>query len=73
MTPMYYNEWSRGNWKKKLEKNWIFGLVTELQIDFLADSELFQNSGDLNLIELPKGFNLHRIKVFKTHEIKSYD
>ena len=56
--------------KKKLEKNWIFGVVTELQIDFLAGTELFQNSGDLKLIELPKRFNLHRIKVFKKHEIK---
>ena len=44
--------------RKIFEKKTIFGVVTDLQIDFLNGAQLCPTFGDLILIELVKGFNL---------------
>ena len=50
----------------------ILGLVTDLQIDFLTDSQLFPTFWDLILIELAKGFNLRHMTVLRSHKDKNY-
>jgi len=37
----------------------MFGVVTEIQVDFLTEHQLSPSFGDLILVELAKGFNLH--------------
>ena len=59
--------------EKKFSKFFRFlGVVTDLQIDFLNDSKLFQTFEDWILIELAKGFNLRRMRVLRSHKLKNY-
>ena len=73
MTPMDHDERFGENSEKFLKKkNRIFGVVRDLQIDFLNDSKLFQTFGDLILIEPAKGFNLRRMRVLRSYTLKKY-
>ena len=61
----------------KIQKNFskkyrILGVVTDFQIEFLNDSQLFPTFGDLILIDLATGFNLRRMTVLRSLAIKSY-
>ena len=61
----------------KIQKNFskkfrILGVVTDFQIYFLNDSQLFPTFRDLILIEQFKGFNLRRMTVLRSLAIKSY-
>ena len=69
---MDHNEWFWENSEKFLKKNRIFGVVRDLQIDFLNDSKLFQTFEDLILIEPAKGFNLRRMRVLRSYTLKKY-
>jgi len=57
------------NFSKKFR---ILGVVTDFQIDFLNDSQLFPTFEDLILIEEAKGFNLRHMTVLRSHKLKSY-
>ena len=53
-----------GFWEncKKLFKNLLdFGVVMDLQVDFLSEHQLSSTFGDLILIEQAKGFNLRHM------------
>ena len=66
------NEWFWANSEKFFKKFRILGTVTDFQIDFLNDSQLFPTFGDLILIEQAKGFNLRSLTVLGSLGLKSY-
>ena len=53
------------------KKKTIFGVVTDLQIDFLNGAQLCPTFGDLILIELVKGFNLRHLASLGSLRVKN--
>ena len=65
-----YGFWEKS--EKFFEKFRILRVMTDFQIDFLNDSQLFPTFGDLISIELAKGFNLRHMTILEALGVHNY-